>query len=127
MKNDQSERAQSDSYWWRNVNSWTDNSIILPVCRYNEKQRFLLLSFDDARCVIPLASFTYSVNVTLSESGTFDLFDGHFDGQNRCATHLTIEVTNDWQNVNSDGNIDGYGYGVVTCKQIFNFSFFGFT
>ena len=93
VKNDQFERAQSDSYWWRNVNSWIDNSIILPLCRYNEKQRFLQVSFDDASCVIPYASFTYSVNVTLSVCGTFDVFDGHFDGQNRCATHLAHQMS----------------------------------
>ena len=36
------------------------------------------------------ASFTHIVNVTVSGivSGTFDLFDGHFDEQNGCATHF---------------------------------------
>ena len=47
------------------------------------------------------ASFTHIVNVTVSGivSGTFDLFDGHFDEQNGRATHFAHHsVPHHWQN-----------------------------
>ena len=59
-----------------------------------------------------MASFTRTINVIIFVSSTFDLFDGHFDNQIWCTTHLAHpSVRHYWHNVNlnADGN--------VTCKQ----------
>ena len=46
---------------------------------------------------------------------TLDLSDGHFDGQNGCATHFAHRnVHYHWDN---DGDFDGHGDNDVTCKQ----------
>ena len=36
------------------------------------------------------ASFTHT-STSIFVSGTFDLFDGHFGGQNRCATNFPCQ------------------------------------
>ena len=41
--------------------------------------------------VVCKASFTRTVNFFVSD--TFDVFDGHFDGQNGCATHLDHQMS----------------------------------
>ena len=37
-------------------------------------------------------SFTRTVNVTVFVIDTSDLFDGHVDRQNKCATHINSQI-----------------------------------
>ena len=59
-------------------------------------------------------SFTRTINVTVFVTGTFDLFEGHFDGENGVQPILPVKVS---ITINTMLNFDGHGDSDVTCEQ----------
>ena len=45
------------------------------------------------------ASFTRTDNVTVLVNGTFNLFDRHFDGQNKCGAPFARQSVCHWLNI----------------------------